>query len=54
MRSMRKQKLGKITDFSAKTLRKFAETRRIANEAVRKAVEENRKLGIKDSYQFSK
>jgi hypothetical protein len=51
---MRKQKLGKITDFSGKALRQFAENRRIANKAVQKAIEENKKLGIKPSYQFSK
>lgn len=53
---MKKQRMKnvKISDISAKTLRRSAEIRRIANEAVRKAVEENRKLGIKDSYMFAK
>ncbi len=49
-----KIKTAKISDFSAKALRQFAETRRIANKAVQKAIEENRKLGIKDSYMFSR
>jgi len=51
---MKKQKLGKISDFSAQALRRFAETRQIANKAVEKAIEENKKLGIKPSCQFSK
>ncbi len=51
---MKKQKLGKISDISRKALRQFAETRRVANIAVQKAIEENKKLGIKPSYQFSK
>lgn len=51
---MKKQKLGKIADFSAKALRQFAENRRIANKAVQKAIEENKRIGIKSSFQFSK
>ncbi len=51
---MKKQKKAKISDISAAALRRFAETRRIANVAVQKAIEENRKLGIKDSYMFSR
>ena len=47
----KKKKKGKI---SAKTLREFAEIRRIANDAVSKAIEENRKHGIPDDKQFSK
>lgn len=50
---MKKQRLGKIADFSAKALRQFAENRRIANNAVQKAIDENKKLGIKPSLQFS-
>ena len=50
---MKKQKLGRISDFSARILRKFAENRKIANIAVQKAIEENKKYGIKPSYQFS-
>ena len=38
---------------SGKALRQFAENRRIANSAVQKAVEENKKLGIPDAMQFS-
>jgi hypothetical protein len=33
---------------SARALREFAENRRIANKAVQKAIEENRKFGIPD------
>lgn len=51
---MKKQKLGTMSDFSAKSLRRFAETRKIANRAVHKAIEENKKYGIKPSYQFAK
>ncbi len=51
---MKNQRKAKISDISAKALRQFAENRRIANKAVQKAIEENRKLGIKDSYQFSR
>jgi hypothetical protein len=51
---MKKQKIGKITDFSAKALREFAENRRIFNKAVQKAIAENKKYGIKRSLQFSK
>lgn len=51
---MRKQRKAKISDISAEALRRFAENRRIANKAVQKAIEENRKLGIKDSYMFSR
>jgi hypothetical protein len=39
---------------SAKALREFAENRRIANTAVQKAVEENRKMGIPDEVQFER
>lgn len=50
---MKKQKIGKISDISAKALRQFAENRRIANMAVQKAIEENKKFGIKPTSQFS-
>jgi hypothetical protein len=39
---------------SAQTLREFAENRRIANKAVQKAIEENRKSGIPDEIQFAR
>lgn len=51
---MKNQKIGKISNISAKALRQFAENRRIANRAVQKAIEENKKFGIKPSKQFSK
>ena len=39
---------------SAKAFREFAENRRIANTAVQKAVDENRRLGIPDEVQFER
>jgi hypothetical protein len=39
---------------SGKALRQFAENRRIANKAVKKAIEENKKLGIPEDIQFSR
>jgi hypothetical protein len=39
---------------SAEALRQFAENRRIANKAVQKAIEENRKYGIPDKLQFTR
>jgi len=51
---MKRQRIGEISEISAETLRKFAETRRLANRAVQKAIAENKKYGIKPSYQFSK
>ena len=51
---MKKIKQEKISDLNAHLLRHYAENRRVANRAVQKAIEENRKYGIKDSYQFSK
>lgn len=49
MKNTKKKDPGKI---SAKALRQFAENRRIANKAVNKAIEENRKLGISEKMQF--
>jgi hypothetical protein len=43
----------KISKLDARLLRHYTENRQIANRAVQKAIEENRKYGIKDSYQFS-
>jgi len=51
MTTAKKETKSKI---SAQSLREFAETRRIANIAVRKAIEENRKLGIPDEVQFAR
>lgn len=51
MNSKKKRPEDKI---SAQALRRFAENRRIANKAVRKAIEENRKAGIPDEEQFEK
>jgi hypothetical protein len=42
------------TQISAQALRQFAENRRIANMAVQKAIEENRKIGIPDKIQFAR
>jgi hypothetical protein len=42
------------TKISAEALRQFAENRRIANKAVQKAIEENRKIGIPDKVQFAR
>jgi hypothetical protein len=39
---------------SGKALRQFAENRRIANKAVAKAIEENKKAGIPEDIQFEK
>lgn len=51
MNKMKKTLKQKI---SAQALREFAENRRIANKAVRKAIEENRKIGIPDEVQFAR
>lgn len=42
----------KKVKISGKTLRQFAENRRIANKAVAKAIEENKKAGIPEDIQF--
>ncbi len=39
---------------SAEALRRFAENRRIANNAVQEAIEENRRLGIRDEEMFAR
>lgn len=50
---MNKKKIpGKKISNSA--LRLFAENSRIANKAVQKAIEENRKIGIPDDIQFAR
>lgn len=49
-----KKKLISKSKISAKALREFAENRRVANTAVEKAIEENRKLGIPDEIQFAR
>jgi hypothetical protein len=49
-----KSKHKKIEEFSAEALREFAEIRRIANKAVEKAIEENRKAGIPDDLMYAK
>ncbi len=51
---MNKQKNNSKKTISVRALREFAEHRRIANKAVQKAVEENRKLGISDKIQFAR
>lgn len=51
---MNAQKKSRKRKISAEALREFADNRRIANKAVRKAIEENRKLGVSDDYQFAK
>lgn len=43
--------MGKVK-ISNRALRQFAENRRIANNAVQKAIEENRKIGIPDEIPF--
>ena len=50
---MKKVKKAK-TKISAQALRQFAENRRVANKAVQKAIEENRKIGIPDKLQFAR
>ena len=39
---------------SSQALREFAENKRIANKAVQKAIEENKKIGIPEEVQFAK
>lgn len=51
---MKNQKNKKQPEISAQALRQYHENRCIANKAVQKAIEENRKIGIKPSRQFSK
>lgn len=51
---MQSTKTIKRTKISAQALREFADNRRIANKAVQKAIEENKKLGIPDDLQFEK
>lgn len=51
---MRNKKENLKVKISAKTFREFAENRRIANTAVEKAIDENRKLGIPDEVQFAR
>ena len=51
---MKKADTTKKVKISGKTLRQFAENRRIANKAVAKAIEENKKAGIPEDIQFEK
>ena len=51
---MNKEKKKKKPKISGKALRFFAENRRIANKAVQKAIEENKKAGIPDDFLYSK
>jgi hypothetical protein len=51
---MKKTQRKSKSKISATSLREFAENRRIANRAVQKAIEENRKLGIPDELQFAR
>ena len=39
---------------SARALRQFADNRRIANKAVQKAIEENKKAGIPDDLLYAR
>lgn len=50
---MKPTRRSKPPQVSAKALREFAENRRIANKAVQKAIEENRKAGVSDKMQFA-
>ena len=50
---MNKRKRIKSQKISQQALRQFAENRRIANKAVQKAIEENKKIGISDKMQFA-
>jgi hypothetical protein len=51
---MNKKKAESNVKISDHALRQFAENRRIANKAVQKAIEENRKIGIPDKIQFAR
>jgi len=51
---MKKKNTPPKVTFSSKALRQFAENRRIANNAVAKAIEENKKAGIPEDIQFEK
>jgi hypothetical protein len=50
---MIKKKKGHQQLISAKALRQFADNRRIANKAVQKAIEENKKAGIPDELLYA-
>lgn len=50
---MNKKKSGTQGKISAEALRQFADNRRIANKAVQKAIEENRKAGIPDDLLYA-
>ena len=51
MEKTKKSSKGRI---SAQALREFTENRRIANNAVKKAIEENKKYGIPEEVQFAR
>ena len=49
LKKLKKKPVKKAGKISGDALRQFAENRRIANKAVKKAIEENKKYGISDS-----
>ncbi len=51
---MNKKKTAGKKKISDRALRQFTENRRLANKAVQKAIEENRKMGIPDDMQFAR
>ena len=51
---MTRIKDGNKPKISAQALREFAENRRIANKAVKKAIDENKQAGITDDSLYSK
>lgn len=51
---MNNKSKSKKTEISGKALRQFADNRRIANKAVQKAIEENKKAGIPDDFLYAK
>lgn len=50
----KKLKKSSSTKISGKALRQFAENRRIFNNAVEKAIEENKKAGISEDQLYAK
>jgi hypothetical protein len=50
---VKKKRKIESTKISGKALRQFAENRRIANKAVQKAIEENKKAGISEENLYS-
>jgi hypothetical protein len=51
---MTKKKSAAKQRISGQAMRQFADNRRIADKAVKKAIEENKRIGITEDTQFAK